>query len=122
MSEEIGAGAGFCHIEIPAPDLEKAKKFYEEVFNWEINSEMGMEGYWFFKTENIGGAFSSSLKPSTEGVAVILNVDDVTGKTSDIKKAGGKIVQGRTEIGGGMGFYAYFTDINGNKLGIWSQN
>ena len=33
----------------------------------------------------------------------------------------GKIVQEKTEIGGGYGFYAIFEDSFGNILGLWSS-
>jgi len=45
---------------------------------------------------------------------------DISPKLDEIKKAGGKVVQEKTEIGGGYGFYAQFIDPNGNYMQIYS--
>ena len=47
----------FCHIEIPAPELEKTAKFYTDVFGWEVDI---MEGghYAFFKDGLVGGGLT----------------------------------------------------------------
>ncbi len=34
------------HFEIPAQNIEKLKKFYEEVFNWKIIQAEGPIEYW----------------------------------------------------------------------------
>ncbi len=30
------AGSGICHLDIPADDLQRAKKFFEETFGWTV--------------------------------------------------------------------------------------
>jgi uncharacterized protein len=35
-----------------------------------------------------------------------------------IEAAGGKVLVPRTPIGGGMGFFAYFEDSEGNRVGL----
>ena len=35
----------YTHIEIPADDLDRAKRFYSEVFGWELASMGGFEDY-----------------------------------------------------------------------------
>jgi predicted enzyme related to lactoylglutathione lyase len=50
---------------------------------------------------------------------LVLAVTDVDAKLAEIEAAGGKTLTPRTEIGGGHGFFAYFEDPNGNKLGVW---
>jgi predicted enzyme related to lactoylglutathione lyase len=34
--------------------------------------------------------------------------------------AGGKVLLTKTEIGGGRGFFAYFEDTEGNRVGLHS--
>jgi len=68
------------HIEIPAPDLEKAVAFYSKLFNWQI--EIQPQGdYAFFRigSTQSGGGFDRGLKPAEEkyGVQVTIDVDDV---------------------------------------------
>ena len=110
----------FCHIEIPAPNLEKAKKFYTDVFGWEVEV---MEGgnYAFFKDGLIGGGFDPDMKVAKGGPNLVIECDDILAKMDEIIVAGGKQTMPKTEIGGGMGFYASFLDPNGNRLSIWSK-
>ena len=64
----------------------------------------------------------SEYKPSRDGVLVYLNGGDDLQKIADkISANGGKIVVPKTEIGPDMGFYAMFTDTEGNKLGLHSS-
>ena len=106
-----------CHIEIPAPDLDRVQEFYGEVFGWTF--EPMQEGYVFWRAGSLGGAFDREAAPTAEGIVLVLAVDDIDQKLEEIDNAGGRTLQGTTEIGGGMGFYAYFVDPVGNKMGIW---
>ena len=46
--------------------------------------------------------------------------DDLQKVAAKIEVNGGKILVPKTEIGPDMGFYAVFTDTEGNKLGLHS--
>ena len=111
-----------CKIEwlvIPAPDLEKAKKFYSGVFSWEI-SELSPD-FWLFKSGNLSGGLSQSTKPAPEGVTFSITVDDIPTVLGRIVEAGGVLIREKYEIGGGFGFSAVFRDPNGNLLELWSE-
>ncbi|NHJ40451.1 MAG: VOC family protein [Asgard group archaeon] len=110
------------HIEIPVKNLKKAKEFYEEVFNWEVDIETGFPGYGFFKTgeTGVGGAFDESDKKVSGDLLLYIEVEDIPTYSEKIITAGGKITKEKTEIGGEMGFYAIFEDIFGNVFGLWS--
>ncbi|MEA3312641.1 MAG: VOC family protein [candidate division WOR-3 bacterium] len=109
------------HIEIPAPDLEKAKEFYSKLFNWKVEYS-GMDyTLWFPAEEGVAGGFSKSAKPSTEGVLLHIGVDDIKAKLAEIEVAGGKTVTPKTKISDEWGYYAEFLDVFGNKLGLWSE-
>jgi uncharacterized protein len=110
------------HIEIPAPDLDKAAEFYSKVFRWEIKPVE--KGYSFFMiSANSGGGLDASLKPAEKncGPQIVIDTDDITGKLKEIEEAGGKIIMGKTEIAGGHGFHAVFCDPNGNYLQLHSR-
>jgi len=51
----------------------------------------------------------------------VIECEDIPAKMAQIIAAGGKQVKEKTEIGGDMGFYASFLDVNGNRLSIWSK-
>jgi len=110
----------FCHIEIPAPNLQLAVKFYQDLFGWEIEI-IPDESYAFYKDGSVGGAFDPDAIPQQEGVNLVIEVEDIPAKLNEIEAAGGKITKDKTEIGGGYGFYASFLDVNGNRLSIWSK-
>jgi len=111
----------FCHIEIPAPHLEKTAEFYKKIFNWEIELSPD-RSYAFFKDGSVGGGFDPTLSIQKDGVNLVIEVEDIPEKLLEIEKAGGKIIKEKTDIGGGYGYYASFLDINGNRLSIWSKS
>jgi len=111
-----------CHIEIAAPNLKKAKSFYTKLFGWDCTRAMGPTYCMFIDAGGqLGGALDADAKPSKAGAVLVIEVDDIDKKLAAIKKAGGKTAKPKTEIGGGHGFYAYFIDPNGNKLGLHSS-
>jgi predicted enzyme related to lactoylglutathione lyase len=120
MSETTDYPTGsLCHMEVPAPDLEKAKTFYEGVFGWECRP-MG-EGYLLFAMPGGGGGgLDQAAAVGDGGCVLVLACEDIDAKLEEIGAAGGETIQGKTEIGEGHGHYAYFRDPNGNKMGIWT--
>jgi len=111
------------HIELPALDFEKAKKFYETVFGWEVIILTGFTDYAFFKTgeTGIGGAFTKAKRPASGEIMLYIQVEDIPTALRQITKNHGSVLQEKTAIGQDMGYYAIFKDINGNKMGLWSQ-
>ena len=69
--------APFGHIVIPAPDLEKARRFYEGVFGWTVRRNEPGPGYWFFESGNVGGALDRDGQPAAGSVRLILRVTDM---------------------------------------------
>lgn len=59
--------------------------------------------------------------PSTKGSVVYLEGgDDLEPMLRRAEEAGGKILLPKTEIGNGLGFFAYFQDSEGNRIGLTS--
>ncbi|MHC4840758.1 MAG: VOC family protein [Planctomycetota bacterium] len=121
MSEEsatpqVGA---ICHIEIAAADLDASKKFYNKYFGWEFTDHS--EGYSMFDSGPVGGGLDCGIESSGKGTTVVLTVPDVKEMLGQFEADGVKVLTGYTEIDGGHGYYAYFTDPAGNKMGIWSK-
>jgi len=50
---------------------------------------------------------------------ITVDVDDIDAALAKIEQLGGKTVRPRQDIGGGMGFTAYFTDPEGNLTGLY---
>jgi predicted enzyme related to lactoylglutathione lyase len=114
--------APFGHIVIPAPDLEKARRFYEGVFGWTVRRNEPGPGYWFFESGNVGGALDRDGQPAAGSVRLILRVTDMAETLERIAAHGGTVTRGREAIGeADRGYDAYFLDPNGNALGIYSD-
>jgi predicted enzyme related to lactoylglutathione lyase len=65
----------------------------------------------------------AEYRPSADGVVVYFNCgDDLQQVAANVAANGGRIIIPKTEIGPGMGFYAMFTDTEGNKLGLHSTS
>jgi len=116
--------ASICYFEIPAPDIEKAGNFYSSVFGWDIEiSDLTDQKYLMFSSGkgSLAGGLDPSKVPSKDGVLIYIKVDDILSTLETVKKAGGSMVHGKTEISGGYGFFSVFKDPNGNFMGLWSQ-
>jgi predicted enzyme related to lactoylglutathione lyase len=119
MSEEVADGT-LCHLEIPAPDLGRAKAFFGAVFGWEFEA-MG-DRYLLFRYAggSGGGGLDMDAEPADGGSVPVFAVGDIDAKLAQIESLGGAALTPRTELPGGHGAYAYFRGPNGNKLGLWS--
>ena len=114
MEYELG---NICHIEVAAPDMEKTKDFYGEVFGWTFTQLH--DHYEFFDAGNMRGGLDADGTPQSDGTVLVLACEDIDEKLSEIEGAGGTTLRERTEIEGGRGFYAYFVDPVGNRMGLW---
>jgi predicted enzyme related to lactoylglutathione lyase len=119
--------ARVVHFEIPFDDADRARSFYRDVFDWQIQpvpeldynmvstGPMGDQG----PTEPgyIGGGMMARQAPVTSPV-ITLHVDDIDAAVAAIEKHGGSSVGEKLPVGD-MGFAAYFTDSEGNLMGLW---
>jgi predicted enzyme related to lactoylglutathione lyase len=117
------------HFEIPADDVGRAREFYGSVFGWRLQEMPEME-YTIAQTTDVDeqtqmptdpGAINGGLVRRTQNLTtpvLTIDVDSIDDALKQVEAAGGGVVQPRTEIPG-MGAYAYFTDPEGNTLGLW---
>lgn len=112
------------HFEIPADDPERAKAFYEKVFDWKIDTWEGPVEYHLVTagSEDEPG-INGAIMPRGENQCVIntINVDDADEYIRRIEEAGGSIVLPKTAVPG-IGWMAYFVDPEGNKTGIMQSD
>ena len=116
-------------FEIAVNDITRAKKFYETVFDIEMQ-QMDMNGMLmaFFPTENMstnvgGGLVQHEMyKPSADGAVIYLNGNpDLALPLGKVEGAGGKVVMPKTLITEEIGYMAFFTDTEGNKVALHSN-
>lgn len=115
-------------FEIPVKEFDRAKTFYETILGAEMHlmEAMNMRSA-FFPAELESGAVGGCIiqgegyEPSLKGSLIYLNGgDDLSVPLSKVEAAGGKILLPKTAIGQN-GFMAYFTDTEGNKIGLHSM-
>ena len=116
------------HFEIPADDLERAKKFYQSVFGWQIDSIPQMD-YTMVQTvptdeKNMPkepGAINGGMYKRTEAgepTTIVVGVSSIDDYLQKIEKAGGKILVAKQAVAD-MGFYGRVEDTEGNIFGLW---
>lgn len=113
-------------FEIPASDFEKAKEFYEAVFDWKVELR-GDEGAMARTTASDkdfnptepgginGGFYKRTSTQDQPSFGVETGSIDTTLKA--IEKAGGKVVTPKHAIGE-WGFMADFADPEGNVMAL----
>lgn len=114
-------------FEIPVTDYERAKKFYETILDCKIETQE-MTGYLYgflpmTKGEVSGGIVQGDgYVPSMTGTVVYLNGDpDLTIVLGKVEAAGGKVLMSKTQITPEIGYMAFFTDSEGNKIALHSN-
>lgn len=115
-------------FEIAVSDIGRAKKFYDTVFDIEMQ-QMDMNGMLmaFFPTENMSANVGGGLvqhemyKPSLDGALIYLNGNpDLALPLGKVEGAGGKVVMPKTLITDEIGYMAFFIDTEGNKVALHS--
>jgi predicted enzyme related to lactoylglutathione lyase len=113
------------HFEIPVDDVDKAKEFYSNLFDWEFNYMEEMK-YLMFNTESEDGKTKLSggiFKKPNESFKVTnyFSVKNLDESAKKVEVLGGKIVVPKTPVPG-MGWFVHFTDIDGNLLALWEND
>jgi predicted enzyme related to lactoylglutathione lyase len=117
--------ARVVHFEINADDPERAVKFYQDVFGWEITKWEGPTEYWLITTgpdeePGINGGLMKRTDPSATTWNTI-QVDSVDAYLAKIVQAGGTVVLPKQTIPG-VGYQAYCQDTEGNIFGVHETN
>ena len=115
-------------FEIPVNDMERAKAFYETVFQVEIKivDFGGLTMGWFPDRGEVQGAQGTLIRqesyiPSKEGTLVYFISEDVQNELDRIEGAGGKIYQPKTQISPEHGYMGVFIDSEGNRVALHSK-
>ena len=113
------------HFEIPADDPERAIKFYEKVFDWQIEKWDGPIEYWLIMTgeedkPGIDGGLARREDPTT-GVENTIDVKDLDTSLANVKASGGEIIRPRMAVPG-VGWMAYIKDTEGNVFGLMESD
>ncbi len=119
------------HFEVPADDLDRAQKFYSDVFGWKIDKVPGQDieyrmAYTVpvdekFMPKETGAINGGMVKRSNkESVVIVINVSSVDEYAKKVEDARGKVVMPAQKVMN-MGLYARVEDTEGNVIGIWQD-
>ena len=125
---EIGNALNW--FEIPVNNFDRAKKFYETLFDYQMpENTMGSARMGFFlydfQAGKIGGAivYNPDLyTPNDNGSLIYLNCEPDLQITLDrVEKAGGRILKSKTLVAPGLGYWALIKDSEGNRVALHSM-
>jgi predicted enzyme related to lactoylglutathione lyase len=127
------------HFEIPADDIERAKKFYNDLFGWKIEKLTGTDKgqlksaatgqpieYWTITTKDgkgnkaLGGGLMKRQMPDHHLINYI-GVESLDEYTIKVEKLGGKVLVPKHVVPG-MGHFALCHDTENNVFAIWESS
>ena len=117
------------HFEIPYDDGDRARAFYERAFGWQL-MHMPEMGYTLAMSGPSGEEGPTELGFINGGMMeragpfqapnLVIDVENLEAALAAVNGAGGATVSERQPVGD-MGFTAYFTDTEGNLVGLWEN-
>jgi len=117
-------------FEIYTDNLDRAKKFYESVFDIELEkitppNEAELQMLAFPSNMEANGASGALVKMNDFGAGgnstiVYFGCDDCAIEESRVEKSGGKVQQSKMSIGE-YGFISMILDTEGNMIGLYSM-
>lgn len=118
------------HFEVPAGDMARAAKFYEEIFGWhmvdmpEMHYAVAHTGPTDDKTgmTQANGFINGGIMERKEikSPVIVIDVKNVDEAIKKAESAGSKVIRVKAQVGN-MGYIAYITDSEDNTIGIWEN-
>jgi uncharacterized protein len=117
------------HFEVQADNIERAIKFYKEVFNWKIDMIMkkGVDGetmdYWSITTGKEGtpgingGMYLRGEDKHIYTFECTINVADIDKAINAVKDNGGSVLVDKVKLEK-VGWFANVVDTEGNMFGL----
>ncbi|AHG18528.1 bleomycin resistance protein [Chania multitudinisentens RB-25] len=106
------------NIEFAVSDIERSKKFYGEVFNWQF-TVYGPRYCEFTDGRLCGGLTTLSEPKPAGGPLVILYTEQLEETQKRLEAVGAQIVKPVFSFPGGRRFH--FIDPDGYELAVWSD-
>ena len=107
------------HISITANDVERARRFYEQLFGWTFRA-WGPPGFYLTDDAGVGCALQGRGAPADGevmlGAETTMAVDDLAATSAAIEAAGGKVTGGPYDIPT-VGSLIWAEDTEGNRVG-----
>jgi predicted enzyme related to lactoylglutathione lyase len=114
-------GKRMVHVEFPAQDAERGKKFWEAVGGWSIN-DAGMPGgqYLMWQEGDQGGAVFKMEGAPASGTTVYLGSDDIDADLAKVREFGGEADEKQPIPS--VGWFARCKDSEGNGFSLFQSD
>ena len=112
----------FVHVELGTTDIDKAKSFYQSMFDWRLDDvEMGgdMTYTLIHVGEGTGGGMMKQMMPNAPSAwMAYVQVDDIRAATDKARSLGATILRDVMQVMD-EGFLSIIRDPTGAALGLW---
>ena len=109
------------HLELPADDPARARKFYEGLLGWEFGEMEGFPDYWLFRSsEGSGGGLGKRGESVSNVIRVYVTVDKLETAVAAAEANGGSVIEPPADVPG-QGRYAVVRDPEGSEIGLWES-
>jgi predicted enzyme related to lactoylglutathione lyase len=110
------------HFEIPADDVERAKKFYADLFGWKIEKAPEMD-YWMITTrgeKQVDGGMMKRQEPQ-QPITNYIDVASIDESAAKVQQLGGKVVVPKAAVPT-FGWFAMCLDTENNVFALWQSD
>ena len=114
-------GKKVVHVEFPAQDAERGKRFWEGVGGWSLN-DAGMPGgqYLMWQQDDQGGAVFNMEGAPASGTTIYLGSDDIDADLAKVKELGGEAEEKQPIPN--VGWFARCKDTEGNAFSLFQSD
>jgi predicted enzyme related to lactoylglutathione lyase len=114
------------HFDIATDDPERAKRFYEELFDWKMENPPGMMDYYLIETKDLNGqnGIGGGLGKRGEAgqrITSYIGVNSIEDYVAKVETFGGKVIQSKMTVPG-WGYLAICLDTEDNMFGLWQED
>jgi len=113
------------HFDVPAEDIERAKKFYSTLLGWKFQSYPEMQ-YNLITTTNmdgtpgVGGGMGKRMEP-TQRMMNYFGVSSIDAAMKQVRSLGGSVLTEKMAVPR-MGYLVNCVDTEGNLFGLWEED
>ncbi len=117
--------SSLCWFDIPADDLDRAKKFYGSLFGWKFAPISAVvPNYWHVDTGGPDASPDGGLMPRPypgQSITNYVRVKSLRTAVSKVETLGGRVCKPRTAVPN-MGYFAICRDPEHNEFALWEMN
>lgn len=115
-----------CYFEIPAADVEQAKSFYSDLFDWQFSPMPGTDAALDYHAINMGpadekgmpyGGLMKKQHPEHQ-LTPYINVEAIEPYLQKAVSLGATVLMNKTPVTG-KGYFALILDPDNNPIGLW---